>query len=116
MDIRFYRSGDTKRWLKSIAKSASSNKRRTGLVLAATFVLLYLTFDNKGLVARIRLEMKQKEMAENVREAEHQMQALKAQIKALEGDKKTIETIAREKYGMTRPGEKLYRVQKQAAQ
>ncbi|MBI5464744.1 MAG: septum formation initiator family protein, partial [Ignavibacteriales bacterium] len=36
-----------------------------------------------------------------------------AQIKALEGDKKTIEKIAREKYNMARPGETVYRVKKE---
>jgi len=38
---------------------------------------------------------------------------LQDQIKALEGDKKTIEKIARENYGMKREGETIYKVKKE---
>ena len=109
----FYRNIDTKRWLRSLAKSASKNKRRTLIVIGLAILALYLLFDNKGVIARIRLEMREREMQRKVRATELQNDSLRAQIKALQGDRKTIETIAREKYGMTRPGETQYRVQKE---
>lgn len=109
----FYRGPDTKKWLKSFAKSATKNKRRTLILIGLALLALYLLFDNKGVIARIRLEMREREMQRKVKTTELQNDSLRAQIKALEGDKKTIETIAREKYGMTRPGETQYRVQKE---
>jgi len=113
MESQFYRPGNTKRWLRSVAKSAAKNKKRTGLLLLASFLVFYLLFDNKGIIARVRLEMKKRDLIAKVAATEKENDALKAQIKELEGDKKTIEKIAREKYGMARPGEKLYRVQKE---
>ena len=35
-----------------------------------------------------------------------------SQSKALDGDKKEIEKVARERYGMVREGEKVYKVNK----
>jgi cell division protein FtsB len=72
----------------------------------------YLLFDNKGVIARVRLESQKKELEQKILQAEAETKALQAQIKALEGDKKTIEKIAREKYGMARDGETVYRVKK----
>lgn len=51
-------------------------------------------------------------MIEKVRQSEEETKQLQAQVKALEGDKKTIEKVAREKYGMVREGEKVYRVKR----
>lgn len=113
MESQFYRPGNTKRWLRSVAKSAAKNKKRTGLVILASVLVFYLLFDNKGVIARVKLEMKKKDLTAKVMTTEKENDTLKSQIKALEGDKKTIEKIAREKYAMARPGEKLYRVQKE---
>ena len=109
----FYRNVDTKRWIRSLAKSAAKNKRRTLITFGLVILALYLLFDNKGVITRIRLELRERSMREKVRGTEMQNDTLRAQIKALQGDQKTIETIAREKYGMTRPGESQYRVQKE---
>lgn len=73
---------------------------------------LYVLFDNKGIVRRISLEVQRSEMRAKVEEAKEETKRLQAQIKALEGDKKTIEKIARERYGMAKPGETVYRVKK----
>lgn len=109
----FYRPADTRKWLRSIARSAAKNKRRTLMIIGLSILVLYLLFDNKGVIARIRLELQERDLREKVRQTELLNDSLRAQIKALQGDKKTIETIAREKYGMTRPGETQYRVQKE---
>ena len=111
--MEFYRNIDTRRWIRSLAKSASKNKRRTLIFIGLAILALYLLFDNKGVITRVRLEMRERELRERVRAAELQNDSLRAQLKALQGDRKTIETIAREKYGMTRPGETQYRVQKE---
>jgi cell division protein FtsB len=51
-------------------------------------------------------------MIEKVKAAEEETKRLQSYLKALEGDKKTIEKVAREKYGMARPGETVYKVKK----
>ncbi len=111
-EMNFYRSKAARKRLRTFARRASKNKRRTGLLLLAFILFFYLLFDNKGVIARIRLETERTELQEKIAAAQQETEELKKQVKALEGDRKTIETIARERYGMTRKGEKLYRVQK----
>ena len=113
-EMNFYRSKAARKRLRTFAKRASKNKRRTGLFILAFILLFYLLFDNKGIIARIQLESEKSEMEQKIAAAQLQTEDLKKQVKALESDRKTIETIARERYGMTRKGEKLYRVQKKA--
>src|SRR3972149_2171283 len=110
--MNYYRPSVSKKRLRSLARNAVKHKKRTGLIIFASVLLVYLLFDNKGIIARVRLESRKDEIVARIEEAERQNAELKEQVKKLETDRKTIETIAREKYGMTRKGEKLYRVQK----
>ncbi len=111
-EMNFYRSTAARKRLRTLARRASKNKRRTGLFMLAFVLLFYLLFDNKGIIARIQLESQRTDMRAKIAAAQAETDTLRAQVKALESDRKTIETIARERYGMTRTGEKLYRVQK----
>ena len=49
-------------------------------------------------------------MLQKIQQAEQEQKQLQDQSKALDGDKKAVEKVAREKYGMVREGEKVYRV------
>jgi cell division protein FtsB len=113
MDNQFYRNLEPDRLFKKIAKSAAKNKKRTILLVLGCLVLLYLLFDNKGIIARLRLESEHRDWIEKVQADSAETKRLQEQIKALEGDKKTIEKTAREKYGMTREGETVYQVKKE---
>jgi cell division protein FtsB len=87
------------------------SNRRLSLVLFLGFVLLlYVLFNNQGVIERMRLEHEKKEMLLKIQRAEEEQKQLQEQSKALEGDKKAVEKVAREKYGMVREGEKVYRV------
>jgi len=109
MDNQFYRNIEPERFLKRIAKKAAKNKRRTALFI----LFLYILFDNKGILKRLSLESQHGEWIEKLKADSLETKRLQEQIKALEGDKKTIETIAREKYGMKREGETVYQVKKE---
>lgn len=85
--------------------------KRLSLILFLGFVLLmYVLFNNQGVIERMRLEHEKKEMLLKIQTAEQEQKQLQEQSKALEGDKKAVEKVAREKYGMVREGEKVYRV------
>jgi cell division protein FtsB len=83
-------------------------------VLAALIVGIplagYLLFGSRGIVQRVRLEHEKTELQQKIREAEAEGKRLQEESKALEGDVKTIEKVARERYDMVRPGEKVYRI------
>jgi cell division protein FtsB len=113
MEDQFYRNLQPERLFKKIAKSAAKNKRRTIILIAAFLLLLYLLFDNKGIVKRLNLESEHSQWIEKVKADSVETKRLREQIKALEGDKKTIEKTAREKYGMSREGETVYQVKKE---
>ena len=112
MDGNFYRNIQPKRFLKRIAQKAAKNKIRTLIFIILFILFLYLLFDNKGIITRLRLEAQHREWIEKVKSDSMETKRLQEQIKALEGDRKTIEKTAREKYGMAREGETVYQVKK----
>jgi cell division protein FtsB len=87
-----------------------ANKKLSAILAFAVVVLLYILFNNQGVIQRIRLEQEKKELLQKIQVLEKEQKQLQEQSKALEGDKKAIEKVAREKYGMVREGEKVYRV------
>ena len=113
MEDQFYRNLQPERFLKKIAKDAAKNKIRTMILIILFLLFLYILFDNKGIVTRIRLETQHREWIEKLKSDSLETKRLQEQIKALEGDKKTIEKTAREKYGMARDGETVYQVKKE---
>jgi cell division protein FtsB len=113
MGDQFYRNIQPERFLRKIGKSAAKNKRRTILLAIFFFLFLYLLFDNKGILKRLTLESQHNEWIEKLKADSLETKRLQDQIKALEGDKKTIEKVAREKYGMKREGETVYQVKKE---
>ena len=113
MEDQFYRNLQPERFLKKIIKNAAKNKGRTIILIILFFLFLYLLFDNKGIITRMRLEAQHREWIEKVKSDSMETKRLQEQIKALEGDKKTIEKTAREKYGMAREGETVYQVKKE---
>lgn len=112
MEDRFYRKLPTSKWFADRAKKLFKNRRQTMGILIALIFLSYILFNNRGVVARIQLELQRQEMIRTVQESEQETKRLQAYIKALDGDKKTIEIVARERYGMAREGETVYRVRK----
>lgn len=112
MEADFYRAPRSKGRLKKIIQHLLRNRRKMFFLVGTIVLSVYLLFDNKGIVKRVRLELQQRDMVAKVDGARKETKRLQAQLKALEGDKKTIEKIAREKYGMAREGETIYKVKK----
>lgn len=107
----FYRSRGGRRLLGA-ARKLVGNKRVLLTILGAVMLSGYILFDNKGILRRASLEMKKRELNEAIVRARQETRDLQAYLKAVEGDKKTIEKLAREKYGMAREGETVYRIRK----
>lgn len=67
-------------------------------------------FGNKGLIQRIRIESEKKDL-ENMLEAEiKKTKELQNEIELLKSSEFRQEQVAREKYGMTKEGEKIYKI------
>ncbi len=109
-NMKFYRKIKKQINPENLAETVKENKRATLIVLGAFVLFLYVMFNSNGIVARVHLEMQKKEALERIRVAEEEQQKLKDQSKALDGDAKAVEKVAREKYGMIRENEKVYKV------
>ena len=112
MEGQFFRRVKKPRWVQGITRRVFKTRRRALLTLAGVLIVAYVLFNNRGIIARIRLEHERQVMLEKVKTAEEETKKLQSYLKAVEGDKKTIEKVAREKYGMAREGETVYKVKK----
>lgn len=112
MEGDFYRGLQPRNRFRHTIRNLLKNRRRIAVVAAGLLLLFYVLFNNKGIVTRIRLEVERDAAVQRLKEAEAESLRLQQQLKALEGDPKTIEKIARERYGMTREGETVYRIKK----
>ncbi|HVN48900.1 MAG TPA: septum formation initiator family protein [Bacteroidota bacterium] len=112
MDDQFFRNLQPEKLLKKMAKKASKNKKHTIILVLLIFVALYIVFDNKGVLKRIRLEHEKSEWIQKVKADSVETKRLQDSINALGNDKKTLEKVARERYGMVRQGETVYQVKK----
>jgi cell division protein FtsB len=112
MEGQFLRRVQKPRWLQGISKKVFKTRRRALFAIVGTLLVSYVLFNNRGVIARIRLEHERQVMIEKVKAAEEETKRLQSYLKALDGDKKTIEKVAREKYGMAREGETVYKVKK----
>ena len=112
MDNLFYRKErkkfDTRAWLKKLLR----NKRALFALVIGVPLALYLLFGSHGVIQRVKLQNQKEELGVSIRAAEEETKQLQAESKALDGDRKAIEKVAREKYGMAREGETVYKVRK----
>jgi len=112
MDNLFYRKDRKKFTFPGMMKKFARNKRTMlGLIIGVPLAL-FLLFGSHGVVQRVRLEEQKNELETKIEQAEAETKQLQAQSKALDSDKKAIEKVAREKYGMIREGETVYRIRK----
>jgi cell division protein FtsB len=73
-------------------------------------IIGYILFGNRGVIQRLHLEAKKIETIEKVQEARKDSVRLREDLKRVSEDNAFIEKIARERYGMIRSGEKVYRI------
>jgi cell division protein FtsB len=85
-------------------------------VLACGLTLGGLLMDrNAGLFELLELHSNLSQIEAEVQELERRSQETKARIERLRSDPFEIETVARERFGMLRPGERVLRLEDSAA-
>jgi len=110
MESLFYRKIRVPSPVRDALRRLLKNRRLTFGVALGVPLVLFLLFSSRGIVQRVKLERKTVELREQIRSAEEETVRLQAESRALDGDKKAIERVAREKYGMAKEGETVYRV------
>ena len=72
--------------------------------------LWFLFIDTYSLLTKYQLDSKKEDLIERTAELERKTAELEQKIKELENNPDLLEKIAREEYGMRKPGETVYRV------
>jgi len=84
-----------------------SKKRKILYLLIIALMLYFLVFDNYGLIKRFNLENQNEEKRAMIYNEIKLKDSLNREIFLMEYDTNEIEKIAREKYGMIKPNEKV---------
>jgi cell division protein FtsB len=106
----FYRKKGKSVALRAGLRKLVASRRLMLLLVIGAPIVLYVFLGPRGVVKRVQLQREKAVLEEQIRAAETEQRALQAQSKALEGDRAAIEKVAREKYGMVKEGETVYRV------
>ena len=96
------------------SKTDTPRRRLQGplLVVAVLLATLWITFfDSHSLIKRVRWHQEMTRLTEENEALRHEIDLLEERLAVPLSDE-VIEKIAREEYGMRRPGETVYRVEK----
>ncbi len=113
MDDQYYRKAKPKFKVPASLKKVLGNKSILLTLLVVLPVASFITFSNRGIIKRMSLESDKEMMQEKIRLAQLEQARLQELSKDLDSDLKAIEKVAREKYGMVREGETVYKVKKE---
>jgi cell division protein FtsB len=110
VDSSFYRKAARRFNLLRALKHLVKNRRAMVMIAVGSAVIGYGVLGNHGLLQRYRLQREKEELERKIQEANEVTKALQLQAKDLDSSKKAIEKVARERYGMAREGERVYKV------
>jgi len=89
-------------------KESSKVRKRYALWVLLLASLNFIVFSDHGVLKRIKLESQKKELSQKIELEYKYKDSLNKVIKKLQNDTLEIERIAREKYGMVKPGEEVF--------
>lgn len=112
MDPQYYRKILPKSIIPAPIRKLFKSNWTWVFLFGGTFILSYAMFNNKGFLQLLHLRKERQEMFEKLAMAQREQMQLREYSKALESDPNVIEKVAREKYGMIREGETVYKVRK----
>ncbi|MDG1900417.1 MAG: septum formation initiator family protein [Candidatus Marinimicrobia bacterium] len=73
--------------------------------------ILLLLFSDRGFLTLWNLKKEKIEIQQDINSLRQQISSLEKEAEKLEFDEKYIEKIAREKFRMSKPGEKVFKVE-----
>jgi len=80
------------------------------LILGGFVVIWFTFFDTYSIWTRIQLSQRKAELKAKTEKLKKETAVLKHKIKDLKTDPFLLERIAREEYGMKKPGETVYKI------
>lgn len=80
-------------------------------VLIAFLILFVLTFSKQGFYNHYLLKKELSELQNRIDSLKNVNDSLTTEINLLKSNSEKIEKVAREKYGLIKPGEKIYKIE-----
>jgi cell division protein FtsB len=96
--------------LNSIARFIKYNRIAFLFILIIISLIYFALFSNKGFIQRFKLEKDKTVLKQELDKELLRSEELKKEINDLNTSDAKIEKVAREKYGMTKEGEIIYKV------
>jgi cell division protein FtsB len=87
------------------------SRKNAIILLIISLGLVYMLFDQKGLIQRLRLAGEKASLENRIELLQKQNASMQTEITKLQTSDKEIERIAREKYFMHRNGEEVIKVE-----
>lgn len=88
-----------------------TDRRRTQwflIICVCLLLLVYVLFSNYGIINTLRLQNNQKKLITAIASEQHAHDSLTKRYRLLKRDTLYIEQVAREKYGLVKPNEKVF--------
>lgn len=113
MNEQYYRKENPK-WRKEekFLTKLWKNKTFKWFVVFGIIALISALFSDRGVLQRIRLEKEKQVWQKKIDSVQAEQNRLKNELKGLINDKEAVEKVAREKYGLIKEGETIYKLKK----
>ncbi len=106
-----HREEDKESIIKQTARFLKYNKLVFILSVIAAAMIIFAIFADKGLLTRFRYQSEKNKLEKQLGEEKKKQEELKKEVEELNNSTEKIEKIAREKYGMTKEGEQIYKIE-----
>jgi cell division protein FtsB len=110
METKPGRDGQRDGLLKTVMRFIKYNKKVVLFLIVLVTLLVFASIGNKGLISRIKMQSERKELEEQLKTEQMKTKELQKDIEELKSSDKKIEQTAREKYGMTKQNETIYKI------
>jgi cell division protein FtsB len=97
-------------FIKTITAYVLYRKKFFMMLFIFTVMVSFVMFGKKGFLQRYELEIENRELKEKLKLEKEKTIYLQKEIQEIKTSDKKVEKIAREKYGMVKEGEEIYRV------
>ncbi len=98
-------------FLVKILRFIKYNKFFTLLILIIVSMFVYGVVASKGLLTRFKFQSEKARIEKLLIEEKKKQDTLRKEIDSLNNSDEKIERVAREKYGMTKEGEVIYKIE-----
>ncbi|HEY3249761.1 MAG TPA: septum formation initiator family protein [Ignavibacteria bacterium] len=97
-------------FFKNVIRYVYHRRKTFFIAFIMVGLLLYAVLGKKGLLQRYELEMENRALKEKLKNEQERTLMLQKEIEDLKTSDKKIEKVAREKYGMAKDGEDIYKI------